>query len=87
VPAAFAAGDKVELRLTAGQLGGLLQREEADAATSSRLKGRWYVAASPTILDHGNAAARGSLAWVLAQVGAGRAEVVLPLLAGLVCDG
>lgn len=78
IPRAFATGDKLELRLTSGSLSGFVQREETQAASSSRLKNAWYVAASPAIADHGDATARGSLAWVLAQVGVSRAEIHLP---------
>lgn len=78
VPGSFAAGDRLELRLTAGQLADLAQREDLDAASVSQFKNAWYVAADEAILDHGDPATRGSLAWVLAQVGSGRAEVVLP---------
>jgi len=78
VPSAFASGDLLELRPTAGGLAGFVQREELEPDIHSRIKAVWYVATDQAILDHGDATARGSLAWVLAQVGAGRAEIVLP---------
>ena len=51
---------------------------DLEAATASLLKGAWFVAADAAIPDHGDPATHGSLAWVLAQVGANHAEVVLP---------
>ncbi|EMG39151.1 Pectate lyase superfamily protein [Desulfocurvibacter africanus PCS] len=78
IPSPFAANDLLELRPTAASLDGFVQREELEPDRPSRLKGAWFVAADSDILDHGDATVRGSLAWVLAQVGAARAEVSLP---------
>lgn len=78
VPSTFTAGDRLELRPTAGGLSGFAQREELEPDTHSVLKSVWFVAADGAVLDHGDASARGSLAWVLAQVGAARAEIALP---------
>lgn len=75
---AFSAGDKIEMRLTAGTLARLVQGEQIDPGTASRIKGVWYVSASDSLTDHSAASTSGTLAWTLAQIGGGRATVVLP---------
>jgi parallel beta-helix repeat protein len=74
----FAAGDAIELRLTADSLNRFIQEEAVDAANASVLKNTHYVAADPFITDHGDPATSGSLAAILATVGSARAHVELP---------
>jgi hypothetical protein len=44
----------------------------------SKIKGVWYVSTDLAITDHGNPATPGSLAWVVAEIGAGAGTIILP---------
>ncbi len=74
----FAAGDRVELRLTAGGLDSFIQTGRLDTVSGGEVKGVRYVAASSSISDHGDETVEGSLAWSIAQAGGGPAAIELP---------
>ncbi|WP_051261424.1 right-handed parallel beta-helix repeat-containing protein [Desulfovibrio inopinatus] len=78
LPRSFAAGDVVELRLTAENLSAFLQSGALDGDVANRIKAVYYVSSDADIADHGDADTEGSLAWTLGLIGDGEADVVLP---------
>ncbi len=78
IPQSFAAGDVIELRLTAENLSAFLQSGELDGAVSNVIKGAYFVSTDSSITDHSDSEVEGSLAWALALIGNGEADIVLP---------
>jgi parallel beta-helix repeat protein len=77
-PAAYGAGDRVELRLTKETMQSFLQNGELEAGYFSSIKNVVYVSASAEINDHGDPMQAGSLAAAIEGLGAAEAVIELP---------